>query len=58
MSNIKLTKYSHGAGCGCKISPGTLEEILKTNMVLEKNEKLVVGNESNDDAAVYALGSR
>ena len=56
MSKIKLTQYSHGAGCGCKISPSTLEEILKTNMVLEKNEKLVVGNESKDDAAVYDIG--
>ena len=31
MSQVKLTEYSHGAGCGCKIAPGVLEEILKTS---------------------------
>ena len=52
MSKIKLTQYSHGAGCGCKISPATLEEILKTNIVFEKDDRLIVGNDSKDDAAV------
>ncbi len=56
-SSVKLTQYSHGAGCGCKISPKILDEILKTNIVLPDNDKLLVGNHSNDDAAVYDLGN-
>jgi len=54
---IKLTQYSHGAGCGCKISPKVLDEILKSNIVLPDNDKLLVGNHSRDDAAVYDLGN-
>ena len=53
---IKLTHYSHGAGCGCKISPGVLDEILKTSISLP-DDKLLVGNHSKDDAAVYDLGN-
>lgn len=54
---IKLTAYSHGAGCGCKISPELLEEIVqfKSDSFFDKN--LIVGNESKDDAAVYDLGN-
>jgi selenide,water dikinase len=54
---IKLTQYSHGAGCGCKISPKVLDEILKSNIALPDNNKLLVGNHSKDDAAVYDLGN-
>lgn len=54
---IKLTHYSHGAGCGCKIAPKVLDEILKTNITLPDNNKLLVGNSSKDDAAVYDLGN-
>lgn len=57
LSPIKLTQYSHGAGCGCKISPKVLDEILKTNISLPDNDKLLVGNSSKDDAAVYDLGN-
>ena len=57
MEPIKLTQYSHGAGCGCKISPGVLAEILKNNITLPDNDKLLVGNQSRDDAAVYDLGN-
>jgi selenide, water dikinase len=57
MHNIKLTQYSHGAGCGCKISPALLETILQTNLVMPDNDKLIVGNHSKDDAAVYDLGN-
>lgn len=53
----RLTQYSHGAGCGCKIAPKVLDEILKSNVVLPDNEKLLVGNHSRDDAAVYDLGN-
>lgn len=54
---IRLTKFSHGGGCGCKISPKTLEEILHSNIALPDNKQLLVGNHSNDDAAVYDLGN-
>jgi selenide,water dikinase len=50
-----LTQYSHGAGCGCKISPKILDEILSSNFTLPDNNKLIVGNHSKDDAAVYDL---
>ena len=54
---ILLTKFSHGGGCGCKISPKTLEEILHSNLALPDNKNLLVGNSSNDDAAAYDLGN-
>ncbi|HAW93502.1 MULTISPECIES: selenide, water dikinase SelD [unclassified Arsukibacterium] len=54
-STIKLTEYSHGAGCGCKISPQILDTILKTNSNFTDG-KLLVGNSSKDDAAAYDLG--
>lgn len=52
---IKLTHYSHGAGCGCKISPAVLDEMLKTDFVKQNFPALLVGNESKDDAAVYNM---
>ena len=55
--SIKLTQYSHGAGCGCKIAPKVLDEILKTSFALPDNKNLLVGNHSKDDAAVYDLGN-
>jgi selenide,water dikinase len=54
---IKLTQYSHGAGCGCKISPKVLDEILQSNFAMPDNDRLIVGNHSKDDAAVYDLGT-
>ena len=54
---IKLTQYAHGAGCGCKIAPAVLEEILKMDMPAIANDKLLVGNSSKDDAAVYDIGN-
>ena len=57
MKKIKLTEYSHGSGCGCKISPATLDKILSTSIPQLHSEKLLVGNESKDDAAVYDLGN-
>jgi len=51
---VKLTQYSRGAGCGCKISPQILEEILRSQLSFPDN-KLLVGNSSKDDAAVYSL---
>lgn len=52
---VLLTQYSHGAGCGCKISPKILDEILASNFARPDNQKLLVGNHSKDDAAVYDL---
>lgn len=57
MNEIKLTQYSHGAGCGCKISPKVLSTILQSNIDPIVDRKLLVGNESLDDAAVYDLGN-
>ncbi len=52
---IRLTQYSHGAGCGCKISPRVLDVILAGSGAQNIDPKLWVGNASRDDAAVYAL---
>lgn len=57
MQEIKLTQFSPGAGCGCKISPKDLEEILKTNTHYPVIPGLLVGYASKDDAAVYDLGN-
>lgn len=56
-NDIKLTQYSHGAGCGCKIAPAVLEQILKGQTTTINDSKLLVGNASKDDAAVYDLGN-
>jgi selenide,water dikinase len=53
---IRLTQFSHGAGCGCKISPKVLDTILHSTKPVVKYKNLVVGNESKDDAAVYDIG--
>jgi len=53
---IKLTEYSHGAGCGCKISPKVLDIILEGNVSFA-DSRLLVGNSSRDDAAVYDIGN-
>ena len=52
-----LTEYSRGAGCGCKIAPAVLEEILYNNKAIHSDNKLWVGNIGNDDAAVYDMGN-
>lgn len=52
-----LTQYSHGAGCGCKIAPKVLDEILKSSIALPDQKNLMVGYNSKDDAAVYDLGN-
>ena len=57
MEEIKLTHYSHGTGCGCKIAPAVLDEILKSKFVAPPNDKLIVGNSSKDDAAVFDIGN-
>ncbi len=55
--DVKLTEYSHGAGCGCKISPEVLDRILQSDLTFRDDERVLVGNASRDDAAVYDLGN-
>ena len=52
---IRLTQYSHGAGCGCKIAPGVLDKILHSSLPQPSYDHLLVGNGTRDDAAVYRL---
>ncbi len=52
---IKLTSFSHGGGCGCKIAPGVLSEILSKSAGFPVPKELMVGIETADDAAVYKL---
>jgi len=51
----RLTSLSHGGGCGCKIAPGVLSEILKGTSAMPVPSELLVGIETSDDAAVYRL---
>lgn len=53
--DIRLTSFSHGGGCGCKIAPGVLSEILRSSGGLPMPPELLVGIETADDAAVYQL---
>lgn len=54
---VKLTKFSHGAGCGCKISPKILDQILNNSgQTTVQFSNLIVGNSDKDDAAVFDLG--
>ena len=52
---MRLTSFSHGGGCGCKIAPGVLSEILKSSTRMPVPHELLVGIETADDAAVYKL---
>ncbi|TDG35234.1 selenide, water dikinase SelD [Pedobacter changchengzhani] len=54
---IKLTSFSHGAGCGCKISPKVLTTILASTSPKIEDPRLLVGNDTRDDAAVYDMGN-
>ncbi|MDA6065941.1 selenide, water dikinase SelD [Idiomarina abyssalis] len=55
--DVKLTEYSHGAGCGCKISPQVLSTILQSKLDIAPDPKLLVGNSTRDDAAAYDMGN-
>jgi selenide,water dikinase len=52
---IRLTEFSHGGGCGCKIAPAVLSEILASSPIRGLPQDLLVGTETSDDAAVYRL---
>ena len=56
MTPIRLTQYSHGAGCGCKISPSVRDVMLKSSLSLPEHKALLVGNSTKDDAAVFDIG--
>jgi selenide,water dikinase len=53
--DIKLTQFSHGGGCGCKIAPAVLTELLADTPLRAIPKELIVGTETSDDAAVYQL---
>ena len=53
--NTRLTSLSHGGGCGCKIAPGVLSEILKSSPVRVLPQALLAGLDNNEDAAVYQI---
>ena len=53
----RLTSLSHGGGCGCKIAPGVLAELLKGSLPSRRYADLLVGTDTSDDAAVYRLNA-
>ena len=55
MEKIKLTQFSHGGGCGCKIAPAVLSQIIAESALKTMPSDLLVGVETADDAAVYRL---
>ncbi len=55
---FRLTQFSHGGGCGCKIAPGILTELLAATPMRSLPKDLLVGTESSDDAAVYRLNDK
>src|SRR6187551_2298940 len=55
---VRLTQFSHGGGCGCKIAPGVLEQILAKAAPGILPKQLLVGIETSDDAAVYQINER
>lgn len=57
MENPKLTQFSHGSGCGCKIAPADLQAILGNLAPQGAYPQLLVGSSTKDDAAVYDLGN-
>lgn len=56
--DIKLTQYTKGGGCGCKLAPIALTEILASHQVGKEVSQLLVGNDSRDDAAVYQIDEK
>lgn len=57
MQEIKLTRFSKGGGCGCKIAPSVLQQIIQTENK-SSFQNLLVGNESSDDAAAYRINDK
>ena len=57
METIRLTQFSHGSGCGCKIAPALLREILNKTRENNPDKRILVGNDSLDDAAVVKINN-
>jgi selenide, water dikinase len=57
MNMFKLTQLSHGGGCGCKVSPSLLSQLLSVQPIDRTFQDLIVGNETNDDTAAYRLSN-
>lgn len=55
MMSVRLTQFSHGGGCGCKIAPAVLAQLLAASTFKTFPADLLVGTETSDDAAVYRL---
>ena len=58
MTEIRLTTFSHGGGCGCKIAPAVLAQILAEMPLTSQFPNLLVGSDTSDDAAVYRLNDQ
>jgi selenide,water dikinase len=58
MNSIRLTELAHGGGCGCKLAPSVLQELLANKAPGMPFAQLLVGNESSDDAAVWQVDDR
>ena len=52
---VRLTSLAHGGGCGCKIAPGVLQDMLEDQPAARRFPELLVGTETADDAAVWRL---
>src|SRR5207302_11218821 len=55
---IRLTEFSHGGGCGCKIAPAVLTEILASTPIRGSPKELLVGTETDAEAAAHRLNDR
>ncbi|MCL1854041.1 MAG: selenide, water dikinase SelD [Peptococcaceae bacterium] len=57
-AKVRLTQFSHGGGCGCKIAPAILQELLARMPAAVATPELLIGTETSDDAAVYKLNDQ
>src|SRR5262249_57081061 len=53
--NVRLTSLAHGGGCGCKLAPSVLQQLLAEQPAAQPYRQLLVGTETADDAAVWQL---
>ncbi len=53
--DLRLTSLAHGGGCGCKLAPSVLQQLLAKQPIAQPFQQLLVGNETSDDAAVWKL---
>jgi selenide, water dikinase len=55
IQNLRLTSLAHGGGCGCKLAPSVLQQLLANQAAAQPFARLLVGTETGDDAAVWKL---